>query len=72
MKKETVGIEALAIVGLVGVLIYLTGCGSTSGWQFGFGVYPVTQIHNVQSLQGNQRVTVDTERKVARGNRDEY
>ena len=55
-----VGMLTLIVIMLMGTM--LGGCTSTSGWQVGFGVYPVTQIRNVQSLQGNQRVTTDVKR----------
>jgi hypothetical protein len=31
--------------------VYLTGCGGSSGWRVSFGVSPVTQIDDQQSLK---------------------
>lgn len=43
------------VIALIGMMT--TGCSSATGWQFGVGVYPVTQIRNVQSLQATQAET---------------
>lgn len=43
------------VIALIGMMT--TGCSSATGWQVGFGVYPVTQIRNVQSLQATQAET---------------
>lgn len=69
MQEKTVVSEMVSwtlfalVIAMVGLA--MGGCTSNTGWGFQVGVFPVSQVRNVQSLQGNQRTTIDVARKPA-------
>jgi len=62
----------LVVVTFLLVMSALTGCGSSTGWRVSFGVAPVSQIHDIASLQGNQEETHKINRKVAKAQAEDY
>lgn len=54
MAESAAGRMLFAILVALAGCALMTGCTSSTGWGVGFNIYPVTQMRNVQSLQGNQ------------------
>lgn len=77
-NENKIGItESFATITLVVIMFLLivgsfTGCGASTGWRVSFGVAPVSQIHDIASLQGNQEETHKINRKVAKAQAEDY
>lgn len=52
------------ILGIL-MVIGLTGCGGSTGWQVNFGVHPITSIDNQQKLtyRGGAIIPADDKRR---------
>lgn len=51
MTQNRLAFDSLVVVLACGLLsLFLGGCAKTTGWQFGIGVFPVSEIHNEQRL----------------------
>jgi hypothetical protein len=51
MANKRFGLDVVLIIAVCGLLsLFLTGCGTSTGWQYCTGVYPIAQINNQQAL----------------------